>query len=77
MGYSLLGVFGNEILQHPLEVLFMWIQNDNHKFTVSIQKTFTRHCLELKVEEEMNNDEHQVKLPLVRAVSYQLHCIIS
>jgi hypothetical protein len=29
------------------------------------------------VEEEMNNDEHQVKLPLVRAVSYQLNCIIS
>ncbi len=73
MGYSLLGVFGNEILQHLLKLLFMWIQNDNHKFTESAQKTFTRHCLELKVEEEMNNDEHQVKLPLVRA--YIINCI--
>jgi hypothetical protein len=73
MGYSLLGVLGNEILQHLLKVLFIWIQNDNHKFTESTQKTFTRHCLELKVEEEMNNDEHQVKLPLVRA--YLINCI--
>ncbi|CAK9197528.1 unnamed protein product [Sphagnum troendelagicum] len=68
----LLGAFGTEILQHPLKVLFMWIENDNHKFTESIQKTFTRYCLELKVEEEMNNDQHQVDmegvvLPLVLA----------
>jgi hypothetical protein len=69
MSYSLLGVFGNEILQHPLKVPFMGIQNDNHKFTESIQKTFTRHCLELKVEEEMCNDEH----PLVGA--YHINCI--
>lgn len=55
-------------MRHPAKDLFMWSQDEPHRFSEAIQKlTFTKYLFKLKVKEETYNDEQRIKATVVKA----------
>lgn len=58
---------GEELMQHKAKDLFLWSQDEPHRFSEAIQKlTFTKHIFKLKIKEETYQDEQRVKSTLVK-----------